>query len=554
MTTCVWPVLRALLSTTTLLILSQGVSASGYHPSFDRAIKEATIVALGTTVDAWDPKTEGKLSEVDSLWKEGRAYRMSVQRFYKGSLQPSEEVVFWDPYYMSTASYAVEEAKANLVFLVPAKLSEFEKKHLHFRTKALYRPIRCLSRRSDFRAEEFDGWLYLLNIALQQPPKDKKKAYGKILVTESNRYVLRYVIEHWPVPMTEDDDSLFQATIQKHLKDAFVTSPAIEKLCERGIVFKDEVLVPLLENGSEYQREELLRMVTPQNIGSCEAILFAWLMEEEPEPERETTVILAKLCPEYFKKQLRRHEMPFWKLIPCLQELRINGSDVGKKDFSKSVLSINTYTIRKIGEVFRGKEFHGVLAMENPERNKDWLVASSLLEPLLSGSDTPTRRLVVALLRTFGVPVKRDGKKYVASFGKAPVPKPVQLELETPKGTFSLAKPVNLVLKELVVADAGWISFQGQLGWAVKSVNVGSTMSGGAFGVWDDVDLPRDDFVQMTKGSVVKSKHNIHSLIGRPGTYKVSVKKTYSHDGKCIDVDSWTGVLVSNEVEIRVED
>ncbi len=547
-----WTVLRTSLPATILVVLSQGVSASGYHPQFDRAMSEAEIVVLGEIVDAWDVTAEEKASDPYSYGRKGRAYRMSVHKTYKGAPLASEEVVFWDPRYRSSASYYIEEGKTNLTFLVPTNLSVFDKKHLHGKTRILYRPIRNLSKRSDYRTEAFNGWLYLLDIVLQYPQKEMKEAFNNILSTESNRYILRYVIEHWPAPMTKADDDLLRATILKHSEDAFITCSAIDKLRERGVAFKDEDLIQLLENGSKYQRNELLGMITPTNIDLCKTILFAWLMEEGTTPEHKTTKTLAMLSPSYLKDQLRKHEMPFWRLVPCLQELGINGSAVGKTDFSQEVLSLGPFILSNIGAVFCGKEFHGSLAMENPERNKNWLVAFPLLEPILSRADSSTRRLVVALFRTFGVPVKRDGVKYVAFFGKEPVSKPVQLELEVPKVVFSFGKPINLTLKETAVTDRGLFSFQGKLGWTVESDHGWSIMSGGAYRIWDNVNLSRDKFVQLEKGSIVTSQHNIDSFIKRPGSYKVSVRKVYPHDGQCIDIDSWTGVIFSNEIEITV--
>lgn len=540
--------LKALWALLILFSVPQLANASGYRPFFDKAIEEAELIIFGKVIDAWYPKDKKTGSEVDR----GRVYRITVKESYKGATKPGEEIIFYDPHHLSTASYFVDEGGANLTFLVPADLSEHKKKRFDFGSKKLYEPIRNFSSRgTDFNTEELDGWLYLVNLVLRNPPKDKKKAYRQILETESNRYILRYVIEHWPEKMTEDDKLLFRKIILKYSDDAYITSPAIERLSSHKQILKKEELVHLLKHGTPYQREELLQMVNSSNINSCQDIIFSWLMEKEPEAEQEAIEVLAKLCPDYLKKQLRKKELPFWVLIPCLQELGINGSDVGKKDINPDVLALTPYTIRDAGEVFRGEEFEGICAMEEPEEHKDWFTACSLLEPLLKGPDNSTRRLVVGLMRTCGLEVKREDPNFYVVNRRKKVLSPVKLKLVAHKRTWRLDKPINLTVKEVGLTDGVWFCFKGELVCTVESEE-SSTSEGDFFGVWDEVDLPRDAFVRLKKGQIVRSSQDISSLIDEPGKYKVTVKKVYPHDGGSVGVDSWTGVTFSNSVEIEV--
>jgi hypothetical protein len=204
--------------------------------------------------------------------------------------------------------------------------------------------------------------------------------------------------------------------------------------------------------------------------------------------------LLAEMRPEYLKNRLRDPTLPFWKRIPGLKVLGLNGSAVGHPDFSQEILEKPPHTIFQFGQVYQGKLFHGTLAMGSPERRPEWRKALPLFEPLLTGPDTATRRLVVALYRTYGVPVTREGTMYTASFENAPAPKQIRLELEPRKQIFKLGQPSTMVVNEVVLTDEGWISHQGSLKWEVHSKS-GSTHSGGSFGSWDEVDLALEHFV-----------------------------------------------------------
>lgn len=262
-------------------------------------------------------------------------------------------------------------------------------------------------------------------------------------------------------------DRHHSSTAGYHVDDPYVTSPAIRRLREHGEVFDGETLVHLLTSGGRYQRDDLLHMVTEKNIDLCRGILFRCLMEKDPDPELETMTVLATLCPEYFKRRLRTHDMPFWKLIPCLQKLGLNGSAVGKKDYSRSVLELHPHFIERVGAVVRGELFDGVSAMEDPEQHETWAEGFPLLIPILSRPDCPTRRLVVALFRSFGVPVRRDGSKCVADLTAAREVPPIRLRVELTERAYSLGNPVTISLVETATAGKGWLCFEGKLGWSV---------------------------------------------------------------------------------------
>ncbi|MFC1703323.1 hypothetical protein ACFL1E_00875 [Candidatus Omnitrophota bacterium] len=547
-------------------MLPQQAYASGYHPPFDQAVKEAELIVLGDVIEAWDPKAKQDSERFD--FSEGRAYRMRVEKVYKGDVKAGDEIIFWDAHYMSTASYHVSEGNKNLTFLVPAELSEFEKRHFQFGTPELYRPITNCNQEYDFDIGEYQGYLYLLDLTLMNPPEDLRPTYTKILREENNRYVLRYVFEHWPAELTQEDILLFRETFNKHYQDAYVTNPAIERLALQGEFFDDTNLRQLLKEGSSYQRMELLAMVDAKNIKSVEDILFDWIMEEERNlGEQESIEILADLSPEYLRKQLSNRKIPFWKLIPCLQALEINGSDVGKEDFSPEILALDPYTISNIGEVYSGKDFHGICAMDyiqelesdfdviwgySREREK-WKTALPLFEPLLKKPDSPIRRLVVALMRTYGLTVVREGDGYVVDRSKTSASPPVRLEIEAPKEPFQLGDSLKqLRVKETAIADGAWFSFNGSLSWAVREDDGGTAGGGGTFGIFENVDIPKDKFVQLEEGQTFYSSDSLGWSMSRPGRYYASVSKVYPHDGASVGLDAWTGTVFSNTVEIEV--
>jgi hypothetical protein len=528
---------------------TQHAVASGYHPPFDKAVAEAELIVVGEVTEAWCPKV---VSATKTAPARGRVYRMEVRKVYKGSLRQGEAVVFTDPHHRSTASYRVAESGLNLTFLVKLELSAFERRRYDYGVEELYRPIRNLSKDSVFGPDALDGWLYLLDHFVAREPGDRLEAYRNILKKHENRNVLHYAVTHFPGDLAPADITLFKQVAADRASDAYVAGYAVERLAKAGARFDVELLRKLLEDGSVYMRDQLLSMVDRSNVAGVQDLLFGFLIQDGPEAEQKLIETLARHAPAFLRKQLERHELQPWKLIPCLRELGINGSAVGKSDFPAKILSANPYTLRFVGEVVGGNEFWGVIAMGEPEGHREWEPLFPLFSSTLKGQDTPIRRLVVALMRTFGKKVVRSGETYRVVETERPMPCPVGLTLSTEKKRYRLDEPVSVKVTETARADGTWMAMKGSLGWHVERPDHSATMTGGFFHEFKDVDLPREEFREGRKAEVRVTEVNLTSYFNVPGNYRLSAKKLYPHDGGSHGIDAWTGVAFSGTIEIEI--
>jgi len=535
-----------------VIIQTSQLQASGYHPPFDRAVSEAQLVVLGEVVQAWCPRMKTAKPTEQSACRAGRVYRMKLEKVYKGNLKPGAEVVFVDPHHGSTASYRVAEGKSNLTFLVSAGLDEFSKRRYDFGAGKLYRPIRNLSRQSIFGEDNFTGWLFLLEKVVPKKPGELPASLTKILKQSKNRHVLRYAIEHFPPRFTESDQAMFKKVIFENKEDAFVVSPAVKRLVKEGAGFEPQILRELITECSAYAREDFFKMINRDNISALQDKLFEFLMQKKPADEQRLIDILAGLAPEYLKDQLSRQDLPFWKLIPCLQALKIDGREVGRPDFSAEIMEVSPYTLRQLGEVLDGNEFYGILAMDAPLKNSDWEVLFPLLEPTLAGADTPIRKMIVALMRTFGRQVTRSNKTYCLARPGQRRPKPITLEILTSKKRFRLDEPVSITIKEIARLDRAWISLEGELGWAFDRPDKTWMGSGGFFHVFKNAGVAREKHRRLKKGEVVQTEQVMTSSFDVPGVYQVKARKLYPHDGAAHGIDSWTGVVFSKPIEIEI--
>jgi hypothetical protein len=444
----------------------------------------------------------------------------------------------------------VAEDEKNLTFLVKLDRAKYKKLGYDLGPKVRYRPIRNFSKKSVFGDDAMEGWLYLLDQFVARKPGNLPALYRKIVEESSNRHVLHYAVTHYPKDLTSTDVRLLLKLIKRHSQDAYVAGYAIKKLAKAGMILDPETLRDLFESGSQYMRDDLLAMVSADNISGVQDLLFEFLTADQAEAQQEIIDTLAKQAPSFLKRKIADSKLPFWTLIPCLQALGINGSAVGKPDYPKDILSASSYTLRFVGEMIKGNEFWGVLAMDEPDKHKEWQPLFPLLEPTLRGPDSPIRRLTVALMRTFGWKVKRSASAY--KLGKSGEVAPVRIEIAVEKKKFRLSEPVIVTISEIAQLDGVTMALEGPFGWKVDRPDKSVTMTGGFFHEFKDVELPRDKFAKLRKQAVKKTTKDISSWFDLPGRYRLSFKKLYPHDGGSHDLDAWTGMVFSRPIEIEV--
>ncbi|MDQ7827218.1 MAG: hypothetical protein RDV48_30775 [Candidatus Eremiobacteraeota bacterium] len=215
--------LSVILTAAAFLALSGDVSGTiGIVLTFDEAVAKAKLIVIGKITKGWEPKVHGLNNSKLSL-QTGRVYRMKVEKVYKGSIRPGDEVVFWEQYYGTTASLFIDEGKRSLVFLMPANLDEFQSRRFDFGVEKPWQIFGNISDDSPSGYDGFAGYPYLLeNFVLKKPVK-LKPALAQILREKEEPCVLEYAISHWPREMTAEDRRFFNEQILRHSGDMYIT-------------------------------------------------------------------------------------------------------------------------------------------------------------------------------------------------------------------------------------------------------------------------------------------------------------------------------------------
>ncbi|MCX7003020.1 MAG: hypothetical protein NTV22_07075 [bacterium] len=571
-----------------LALLCGSVGAYRLGISDDAKIHDSAIIAEGVFVHAWyPPKTCIPNADQPS---DVRAYCLRVTTVYKGPVKPGEHVLFYDAFYGSTEGCFVDERTTNLLFLARCRTQPAWAHGDTNVTGLLYAPIEVIGARAGNRLTQYAAWQTILGLALLKPPADSGTVYRALLATSSNAYLRRYLMQHLPGPLTSNDHALLCAFIgekaqhgpaleralaalrAKAARQGRMTpddltnfsvlsgqaeqlrgtaAAALQLLTAHAGVLPVETIARLYPIVGQQQQELMLGMLNTTNIVVCQDTLFETL-RADPHWNEKSVARLAALCPDYLKERLRQDDVPLWLAIVCYRALGINGQAVGKQDMPREYLAMNDYSLREIGNLLRGDLFSACCALNNPRILPEWRARLPLLEPLLSSTDGPPRRVLVALMRTLGVPLTRASNGYVANLTAPAQPGPVTLRLEAATNVVRLGDPVRLTLVEAARAGNYAFCISGQCSWAVASRS-GETSTGGAFGLWNNVALPRAAFVQISTAMCVRSEHEIGHVIRAPGVYKVRVSKTYPHDGLAAGVDAWTGVAYSsNDFELTV--
>lgn len=206
-------------------------SASGYRPEFNRAAEEADIIILGDVTDEWDPIAGDEIT----LSGTGRMFKVTAVKVFKGEMKPLDTMFVWDVFWLSTAGYYIRQGQSCILFLVAYSPPAIDRKYQTFGIKKLkadpeklFNPIRCFNQTPGLDTVQFEGCLTLLNTGFHHPGQIPKAIYTEMLSTQDNRFVLRYLVDHWPEPVTQADISLFRRIARKFPEDKYLNDQIIK--------------------------------------------------------------------------------------------------------------------------------------------------------------------------------------------------------------------------------------------------------------------------------------------------------------------------------------
>ncbi len=544
--------------------------ASGYHPPFDEAFAEAELVVMGPVIQIAGAE-DGPIPEVDESRLPYSVYQMNVAEVYKGNAQPEDLIIVWDPYGMSTAGYYISDGTRNLIFLVEVDLSEWADRRIHngmygFEGKPtvadtdlgkfpppIYMPIRNIDKEEAF-PEEFECWLKLLDLKLN-PPDDLLAEYRRIARESDNDYVLRYVTEHWPKPLSDDDVALFNDLVRRHGDDPLVTRYALGALNAQDEALSDEALVDLIKRTAWYGQDTVLEQVNAGNIDACREALLGWLLADEDGHTADDVIRkLADLAPEWLEGRLRETELPNRYLIPTLQALGINGSAVGREDVSPELLELDVSLLGNVETVISGDVSHVAGIIEDwvdggwcyRGSEDEWRTAAPLLVPALQDAATPQRRAIQTIIGTLGFTVDPDGPSL------KPLSPPIELSIELVMPEPSVKGPVVLRLVETATRSVGHVCLDGPAEWSLETPQYWTSRGPGTWDMWEDPGPARDRFVALRAGETRTTELDISDAVEGPGKYVIGAIKYYPYIGSEHGLDAWTGAVWADAIEFTV--
>jgi len=508
--------------------LTREAAASGYHPDFDQAVREATAIAL-CEVRAALPATDILVGIPDDLRRyPGQVYDARITRSFAGPLADGEALWIWDALAGSTARQAVNMDAPNLTFLAPPGANRHGNRQTYGGGGATSdgRPVMVVFRNlSEGPDTGLDGWLTLLEWTdVGARPLSLEQARAAVADLNANAELHRYALSHWPTPLTPEDAATISALITARIDDARVVHPASALLREHGHGLSGDALRKTLEAASPYARSGLVRDVNAGNIAQVRDVLWSWV-ETDAAGALEALDPLAAHAGPWLTEKLRQ-PLPFWLDIPATLALGLEPADFGR---SYPVLEENRWLLVGPGDLVKGKTFGARMAMDRRDESFGRLLP--LVAPHLPQMTAEARETAIAAMRTFGYAVERSGDA-VTLGPRRDMPVRARLEILT-------ATRVKLVLSAdpgIVVCDR--IQHKVELTAGDQTTSIDRT--------WNDFGAPPRSCFVARDGDFYREEIDVSALLENlsdPTDIKVSVSALLGVSGAEQGFDAWTGMV-----------
>ncbi len=529
------------LALVTLAASGAVARASGYHPAFDRAVKEADWILLHEIVSDHVPK-DVLLGIPKAVQRyPGRVVLVRVKQSFKGPFRKGDLLYIWDRSYRSSASYFLTKGRDNLTFLIkPKRRPYIVGVTPRDDTKYLAVPIRNLN--GTFgrgRAGALKTWLRLLDLTSVGSQLIPLADLRAIVATAKSPALLRYALTHWPGTLTGKDVRAIKALLRRSRSRPWVTAAAMDLLRKQGVGLSVKTLRDQLAHGPQSARQQMLKQITRANVAAVRDVLWTWASRDEPSGVN-ALLLLARLERRYLIKKLRAHRLPFWLEIPALAAL---GSQLGRH-YSKAAMKIDQWQLSYGADLVKGKTFGAAYSLQT--RKPVWAELITLVVPLLSTMKQGPRELTLAIAHTWGYRVTRVGKK-AAKLGKRGRA-PLSITLQHVPGK---RYKVKLIERARVPV---WVCPRTEKRVVITRAKNGVTSMDATLGSWDNTAAPRTCF-KRRKGIVHTELVDFSLLVKNvraPGTYELSVSVLHRSSGIEYGLNAWTGMVYSPPLTISL--
>jgi hypothetical protein len=542
-----------LFTLTVLLAFANDGLASGYHPGFDRAVKEATWIVSHVVVSEHDAKDLLAGFPASGRPHVGRAYRVRVTRCFRGPFKANDEFTIWDPYARSTATYALNAKGPNLTFLMTPSASRngddwFGAKVTAKDGESLGLPIRNLSEGpSRGRGAGRKAWERLLDLTQAgkiKVPGDLARA--ALAETPGNPILIHYLLEHWD-GWDAGDPNLVRQVLDLHKGRASTLTTALKLLGKHGERLGEPTLLRLLQGVAPGARNDLMEHVTAETIGSFEVLLGSWADKDE-EGGAKAVALLGRFAPKGVERRLRARRLPFWLAIPAYKALGKRPADLGPEhagDYDDTAMALASWELSQAKSVAHGNTFGLTYGFETQQAV--WPKLLPLLVRDLRFLKPKVREVAIAMARSWGYEVTRKGES--VDVGKRTTP-PVDVSLSLVDGDHKVRVVVRALRAVTITKPSGRnVSVKGPKGGSSSS-----TQSGGDYG---RPETPRDQFMEVAAGDVITDYVEDCSQLmeavrqSEPkGPYRLRVAVYHVGAGVPHGLDAWTGMVLSKELEL----
>lgn len=550
------------------VLLAQSLSAAdhdGTALSLETAVQKAELIVDAEWINTWDPTIPSTASIDSTKEKNDPVYLFKVLRVYKGSLEYTKEFIIWDPALSKTAGVLPQR---NIYFLKKIPQSTFSGKQVEFRGYHPYKIIQThIDTRYDFQTT-YEGMQELLDQVLTQAPQSRLSAFQKVLEIARNHFTIDYLVKQWPgtIPVKDRsimrsllyrDDIRYNATLTDLIRDKIGTDALSED--ELITMIKQKVNIEDNIRALEYLKQNATERV--QNI------LYTWVIQGYHENNsmsliairgQKARLLLNRYARRYVKDKLRKTKQPFWIMIPWAKEISMSDKELRRKEIADGVLSLSDTELKYLTEIAQADRT--APAVSSPilfhAYSRHGLV---LLTYILEEPDSPLRRLVIALLRSHAIAVEKENISATDPSCYAAVP--VKIRLEIRKNVVKRGRPFVITIKEIFKDDSqGLISRKGEYIWSFSkkdSKDAPLYTDGIIPDLWYATCLEQEDFETIVPGKENAREFDLQAALSSipalKGMFTMRAIKIYPHDGHDLNINAWTGFVVSNTLEISIE-